>query len=114
MFLHHANHGPRTLALGASQRFVYTEFTERVIILIVAMANQPSTSHQSFRRDGRRPPRSDMAHLQQAGSSMNRGQATGLDRVAPETIKALPWKSLRVIRQTFKRRYMGLPKLVET
>ena len=45
--------------------------------------------------DGRRPPRSDMAHLLQARASMNRGKATGLDRVAPEMIKALPWKALR-------------------
>ena len=35
---------------------------------------------------------------------MNRGKATGLDRVAPEMIKALPWKALRILGQTFERK----------
>ena len=48
-----------------------------------------------------------MENLLQARTSMNRGEATGLDRVVPEMIKALLWKALRVITQTFESRYMG-------
>ena len=55
---------------------------------------------------GRSPPRFDMAHLLQARPSRNLGRAIGLVRVAPEMIKALPWKALNVIRQIFERRYM--------
>ena len=51
--------------------------------------------------------RAPLAHLLQARDSVNRGKATGLDRVAPEMIRALPWKALIVIRQTFERRFMG-------
>ena len=46
--------------------------------------------------EGRGPPRFDMAHLLQARASMNGGEATGLDRVAPEMIEALPWKALGI------------------
>ena len=55
-----------------------------------------------------------MAHLLQARASMLRGKATGLDRVAPEMIMALPWEALRVSRQIFERRYMGLDPTSET
>ena len=42
-------------------------------------------------------------------------KAAGSDRVAPEIINALPWKALRIIRQTFERRYMGIDtQLVES
>ena len=57
---------------------------------------------------GRRPLRFEMAHLLQARASMLRGKATGFHRVAPEMIMALPWEALRVSRQIFERRYMGL------
>ena len=44
MSAHGIGQGPRTLAPGASQRFVYREFTQRVIIFVVVVRGGAQTT----------------------------------------------------------------------